>query len=164
MSEDNPKYFSSLEEWRKWLKDKHEAADDIWIIIQKKSSQKLGISYEEAVLEAVAHGWIDGKMKRLNDEELMQRFSPRKSNSVWSLSNRNRAEKLISETSFSTCIIEGENQSGKTSLLSILYRKFVEADKYPLFVDCASFKTPEVDKVLKSEFFHQYKKHVLRDR
>ncbi|MBN1682006.1 YdeI/OmpD-associated family protein [Candidatus Bathyarchaeota archaeon] len=97
MSEDNPKYFSSLEEWSKWLKDKCETADSIWIIIQKKSSYKPGVSYEEAVLEAVAYGWIDGKMKRLNNNEFMQRFSPRKNQSVWSLSNRKRAEKLIKE-------------------------------------------------------------------
>jgi len=71
------------------------------------------------------------------------------------------SEKLISETNFTTCIIEGENQSGKTSLLSMLYRKFVDDDKYPLLVDCNSFKTPEVDKVLKSEFLHQYNGEIL---
>lgn len=49
------------------------------------------------MLEAVAHGWIDGRMKRLNDEEFMQRFTPRRRNSVWSLRNRERAERLISE-------------------------------------------------------------------
>ncbi|WP_347841545.1 metallophosphoesterase [uncultured Draconibacterium sp.] len=71
------------------------------------------------------------------------------------------SEKLISETSFSTCIIEGENQSGKTSLLSMLYRKFVENEKYPLLIDCKSFKTTEVDKVLKSAFFQQYSGEAL---
>jgi uncharacterized protein YdeI (YjbR/CyaY-like superfamily) len=97
MSEDNPTYFISLENWRDWLKDRHEEEQAIWIILQKKASKKLGIRYEEAVLEAVAHGWIDGKMKRLNDEEFMQRFTPRRRNSLWSLSNRKRAERLISE-------------------------------------------------------------------
>jgi hypothetical protein len=66
------------------------------------------------------------------------------------------SEKLISETIFSTCIIEGENQSGKTSLLSMLYRKFVDVDKYPLLIDCKYFKTTEVDKVLKVAFLNQY--------
>uniref|UniRef100_UPI003216BB96 metallophosphoesterase n=1 Tax=uncultured Draconibacterium sp. TaxID=1573823 RepID=UPI003216BB96 len=66
------------------------------------------------------------------------------------------SEKLISEKSFSTCIIEGENQSGKTSLLSMLYRKFVDDEKYPLLIDCKSFKTTDVDKVLKSAFQQQY--------
>ncbi len=66
------------------------------------------------------------------------------------------SEKLISETSFSTCIIEGENQSGKTSLLSMLYKRFVDDDIYPLLLDSKDFKTTEVDKVLKTSFFNQY--------
>ena len=97
MSENNPRYFKSITEWRCWLSENHEDEKDIWIIIQKKASKKPGIRYEESVLEAVAHGWIDGKMKRLNDDEFMQRFTPRRRNSLWSMSNRERAERLISE-------------------------------------------------------------------
>ena len=97
MSEDNPRHFNSITQWRSWLCENHEEEKSIWIIIQKKASKKPGIRYEDAVLEAVAYGWIDGKMKRLNDDEFKQRYTPRKSNSVWSLSNRKRAERLISE-------------------------------------------------------------------
>ncbi|MFH1179565.1 MAG: YdeI/OmpD-associated family protein [Candidatus Bathyarchaeota archaeon] len=93
---DNPRYFRSIEEWRNWLSENNTDIA-IWVIIQKKSSMKQGIHYEETVIEAVAHGWIDGKMKSLNDDEFMQRFTPRRTNSVWSLSNRGRAERLISE-------------------------------------------------------------------
>ena len=67
------------------------------MIIQKKASRKPGIRYEDAVVEAVAHGWIDGKMRSLNDDEFMQRFTPRGAHSIWSRSNRDRAERLISE-------------------------------------------------------------------
>ncbi len=97
MSETYPRYFKSLDMWHTWLRDNHKDENVIWIIIQKKKSKKSGILYEEAVLEAVAYGWIDGKMKRLNDDEFMQRFTPRRRGSVWSLSNRKRAESLISE-------------------------------------------------------------------
>jgi uncharacterized protein YdeI (YjbR/CyaY-like superfamily) len=97
LSKDNPKHFRSIPEWNTWLSKNHTEEKAIWIIIQKKKSKKHGIRYNEAVLEAVAHGWIDGKMKRLNDEEFMQRYTPRRSNSVWSWSNRERAERLISE-------------------------------------------------------------------
>jgi len=97
LSEDNPKRFRSITEWRCWLGENHTVEEDIWIIIQKKTSKEPSVRYEEAVLEAIAHGWIDGKMRRLDDEEFMQRFTPRGRNSVWSLSNRERAERLISE-------------------------------------------------------------------
>jgi uncharacterized protein YdeI (YjbR/CyaY-like superfamily) len=97
LSEDNPQHFGSTREWRSWLSENHKDEEALWVIIQKKRSNKPGIRYEDAVMEAVAFGWIDGKMKSLNEFEFMQRFSPRKSNSVWSQSNRKRAERLISE-------------------------------------------------------------------
>lgn len=97
MSEDAPRHFSSIEEWSSWLHENHETESIIWIIIQKKASSKPGIRYEEAVLEAVAHGWIDGKMRRLDEDEFMQRFTPRRRNSIWSLSNKVRVKRLIAE-------------------------------------------------------------------
>jgi uncharacterized protein YdeI (YjbR/CyaY-like superfamily) len=97
LSEEDPRLFSSAAEWSSWLGENHEDESTIWLIIQKKASSKPGVRYEEAVLEAVAHGWIDGKMRRLDDDEFMQRFTPRRRGSIWSLSNRKRAERLIAE-------------------------------------------------------------------
>lgn len=91
------RYFKSIEGWRNWLSENHAEGEPVWVVIQKKSSTNPGIGYEEAVLEAVAYGWIDGKMRSLNGDEFIQRFSPRRNNSVWSLKNRERAELLISE-------------------------------------------------------------------
>ena len=88
----------------------------IWIIIQKKASQRPGVRYREAVLEAVAYGWIDGKMKRLNETEFMQRYTPRRRSSVWSRSNRERAERLIAEgrmTPLGLRAVEAAKQSGR---------------------------------------------------
>jgi uncharacterized protein YdeI (YjbR/CyaY-like superfamily) len=97
LSEDNPRYFRSIEEWQNWLNNNHKIKKSIWVVIQKKASQKIGIRYEDAVLEAVAHGWIDGILKRIDDDEFKQRYTPRRKNSIWSLRNRERANKLISE-------------------------------------------------------------------
>jgi uncharacterized protein YdeI (YjbR/CyaY-like superfamily) len=97
LTEEKPRRFKSIEMWRDWLKTNHNTAEVIWIVIQKKASHKQGIRYEEAVLEAVAHGWIDGKMRRIDDDEFMQRFTPRRPDSIWSKSNKKRVEKLIKE-------------------------------------------------------------------
>lgn len=97
MSEENPRYFESILDWREWLNTNHADAQSIWIIVQKKASTNPGVRYQEAVMEAVAYGWIDGKIKRINDTEFMQRYTPRRSNSIWSRSNRERAERLITE-------------------------------------------------------------------
>ena len=116
MSEDDPMYFKSITEWRCWLNANHADEKVIWVIIQKKASKRLGIRYEEVVLEAVSHGWIDGKIKSLNNNEFMQRYTPRRRNSVWSRSNRERAERLISEgrmTSAGLKTVEEAKQNGR---------------------------------------------------
>lgn len=64
---------------------------------QKARSPNEGLGYEEAVDEATCFGWIDGKMRRLNDHEFVQRFSPRRQRSIWSRINRDRAERLIED-------------------------------------------------------------------
>jgi uncharacterized protein YdeI (YjbR/CyaY-like superfamily) len=58
---------------------------------------KRGITLEEAVEEAICFGWIDGKLKKVDEERFMLRFSIRKEKSVWSRINRLRAEKLITD-------------------------------------------------------------------
>jgi len=116
LSETNPKHFKSLHHWQKWLETNHNTENVLWLIIQKKNSKKTGIHYEEAVRTAVACGWIDGKMKRLNDDEFMQRFTPRRKGSIWSLSNRKRAEILIAEDAMTPAglkTVEEAKESGR---------------------------------------------------
>ncbi len=88
--------FKSLEKWRQWLHENH-AGEAIWIVIQKIKSPNTGIKYDEALDEALCFGWIDGKMRRLDDHEFIQWFSPRRRNSPWSRRNRDKAEMLIEE-------------------------------------------------------------------
>ncbi len=67
------------------------------------------------------------------------------------------SEKLITDNNIQTCLIEGENQSGKTSLISMLYKKFVDADKYPITIDCIRLKNANnIDNYIKDEFNNQY--------
>ena len=51
----------------------------------------------DAVEEALCFGWIDSIAQKLDDERTMQKFTPRKSNSVWSKINKQRIEKLIEQ-------------------------------------------------------------------
>ena len=131
MSEENSRHFESLLDWRDWLNTNHAKAQSIWIIIQKKASQKSGVRYHEAVLEAVAYGWIDGKVKHLNDTEFMQRYTPRRRDSIWSRSNRERAERLIVEgrmTSAGLKAVEEAKQSGRWDQA---YAALKAADNWP---------------------------------
>ena len=88
-------YFKNSDEWRTWLERNHGKEHEIWLIHYKKHSGKTGISYYEALDEALCFGWIDSRMKSIDDERFILRYSPRKAKSVWSKLNKERAERLI---------------------------------------------------------------------
>ena len=87
--------FRDRDGWRRWLEENHSDLDGTWVIIQKKGSKEEGLRYGEAVDEAVCFGWIDGGMRSLDGERFRLWFSPRKRGSIWSLLNRERAERLM---------------------------------------------------------------------
>ena len=83
--------------WRSWLRTHHHTAREIWLVFYKKHTGIAGISYEEAVQEALCFGWIDGIVKKLDEERYAQRFTPRRAGSSWSASNIRRMRRLIDE-------------------------------------------------------------------
>jgi uncharacterized protein YdeI (YjbR/CyaY-like superfamily) len=89
--------FESRAAWRKWLKAHHRTASEAWLVLQKKGYSESALSQEEAVKEALCFGWIDGKLKSLDQKRYSLRFSPRRSNSVWSVSNIRRVEELSNQ-------------------------------------------------------------------
>ena len=92
-----PKFFSSPAEFRQWLEQNHDRASELMIGFHKKSSGKESITYAEALDEALCFGWIDGVRKKLNETSYVQRFTPRKPRSIWSLINVNHVERLKKE-------------------------------------------------------------------
>ena len=88
--------FRDRGEWRQWLHD-NPGGEAIWVVLQKVKSPNEGVRYSEALEEALCFGWIDGRMRRLDEYEFIQWFSPRRRNSLWSRRNRDKAERLIEE-------------------------------------------------------------------
>ena len=89
--------FASGAGWRDWLETNHSSEKELWLILYKSRTAYKGLSYKEALEEALCFGWIDGTLRRIDDEMHMVRFSPRKSRSIWSKANRARAEKLMAQ-------------------------------------------------------------------
>jgi uncharacterized protein YdeI (YjbR/CyaY-like superfamily) len=89
--------FQGRKNWRAWLAAHHATAQEIWLVIHKKHAAKAGLTYVEALEEALCFGWIDGILKRIDDEKHTIRFTPRRKNSIWSEPNRKRVAKLIQE-------------------------------------------------------------------
>lgn len=93
----DPVTFTTRYEWRAWLIQHHLTATEIWLVITKKSASPRNLSYNDAVEEAIAFGWIDGKMKSLDGQRFMQRYTPRRPASTWSETNIERAKAVIAE-------------------------------------------------------------------
>ena len=87
-------YFASAAGLRAWLELRHATASEVWIGFYKKASGVEGITYAQALDEALCVGWIDGVRKRVDDRSFTIRFSPRKPGSIWSAVNIARASEL----------------------------------------------------------------------
>ncbi len=87
----------SRQEWRDWLIQNHQTSVGIWLVYYKVKSGKPSVKYSEAVQEALCFGWIDSKVKSIDEERYTQIFTPRKPKSVWSKLNKKYIEELISQ-------------------------------------------------------------------
>ena len=87
--------FTSRAEWAAWLEENHATHDAVWVKFAKKASGIPTVTYDEALEAALCFGWIDGLVRRLDDDFYLQRFTPRRKRSKWSKINRERALALI---------------------------------------------------------------------
>ncbi len=87
--------FKTREEWRNWLEKNHATEKEAWLVHYRKHAEKPGVGLREAVEEAICFGWIDGKLRKVDEESFILRFTPRKPDSVWSKINRTTAERMI---------------------------------------------------------------------
>lgn len=90
-------YASDRAVWRSWLERNHLTSSGIWLIYYKVKSGKPSVLYAEAVKEALCFGWIDSKVKSIDEERYQQIFTPRKPKSVWSKLNKQYIEELIDQ-------------------------------------------------------------------
>ena len=83
-------YFTDRKKWRKWLSDHFESEKEVWLVFPSKDSGENGISYNDAVEEALCFGWIDGRTGTLDEDHLLRRFTPRRKGSSYSQPNIER--------------------------------------------------------------------------
>ena len=81
--------------WRLWLSEHWDAAG-VWLVLAKKgTTTPTRLTYDQALEEALCHGWIDGQAHRRDETTHLQRFTPRRPRSPWSRRNVGHAEQLI---------------------------------------------------------------------
>ncbi len=88
--------FSSAAEWERWLAENYAQPTGVWLRIYKKNSNVPTVTYPEALDAALCWGWIDGQKYKFDDQSWLQKFTPRRKNSIWSKINTEHVERLTS--------------------------------------------------------------------
>lgn len=92
----NPTFFNSAADFGAWL-EKHHASESALLVGFHKKNLGRGITYLEALDQALCFGWIDGVRRRIDAESYSIRFTPRQPGSIWSAVNLKRAKQLESQ-------------------------------------------------------------------
>lgn len=85
-------------EWRAWLAEHHGDTAGVWLTLGKRGMKEpTSLRYDEALEEALCHGWIDGQARGGDESTYRQRFTPRRARSRWSQRNVGIVDRLTSE-------------------------------------------------------------------
>ncbi len=89
---------ADLAAWRGWLENHASDSDGVWLVLAKKGTTRpTSLTYDQALEEALCHGWVDGQLARADAGTFRRRFTPRRRGSAWSKRNTTLAERLIAE-------------------------------------------------------------------
>jgi uncharacterized protein YdeI (YjbR/CyaY-like superfamily) len=84
--------------WRDWLGRHHQSTAAVWLVLARKGTvDPTSLTYDQALEEALCHGWIDGQVRRRDEATFRQRFTPRRARSPWSARNVALATRLLGE-------------------------------------------------------------------
>jgi uncharacterized protein YdeI (YjbR/CyaY-like superfamily) len=86
--------FKDQTEFRAWLNKNHADTPGIWLKLYKKASGVKSVNYAEALDVALCYGWIDGQVKKGDEQYYLQKFTPRRKNSMWSKRNIDNIARL----------------------------------------------------------------------
>jgi uncharacterized protein YdeI (YjbR/CyaY-like superfamily) len=92
-----PRAFRTPAAFRTWLEKNHATATELELRLFKVHAADRGITYTQALDEALCFGWIDGVLHRLDEHSFSQRYTPRKPKSTWSRRNIAHVERLTKE-------------------------------------------------------------------
>lgn len=87
--------FAGPAAFRAWLATNHASAGELYVRCAKAGVP--GLTYRQALDEALCIGWIDGVRHSIDAASFSQRFSPRRPRSAWSTVNIRRYRELLAE-------------------------------------------------------------------
>ncbi len=90
-------YFDGPQDFRAWLEEHHQSEPELWMGLNNKDVPDRGLTWEQAVPEALCFGWIDSRAERVDERSRRQRWTPRRKTSTWSRVNLDHVERLTAE-------------------------------------------------------------------
>ena len=85
------------QKFRAWLEQNHQTTTELLVRCYKTRAKDKGLTYRQALDEALCFGWIDGVRRAVDNDSFSVRFTPRKPKSKWSAVNIERATELQAE-------------------------------------------------------------------
>ena len=92
-----PRTFRNQASFRAWLTTHHATTRELTVRLFKVHAASRGLTYRQALDEALCFGWIDGIVRRYDEDSFTQRYTPRQAKSTWSRVNIGHVERLIRE-------------------------------------------------------------------
>ena len=86
--------FADLASMERWLDEHGETSPGAWLRFAKQGARAVTVSKSDAIDCALAYGWVDGQLGRVDAHFFKTRFTPRRPRSIWSQVNRERVERL----------------------------------------------------------------------
>lgn len=86
--------FTDAESFGRWLEVQDETSRGAWVRFAKSNAPEKTLTKSEAIDCALAYGWVDGQLGRIDAHYFKARFTPRRPKRGWSQLNRDRVEKL----------------------------------------------------------------------
>ncbi len=83
--------------WRDWLSSHHGDSPGVRLVLHRKGGAVTALTYPLALDEALCVGWIDGQVGRRDEGSFLQRFTPRRPRSPWSVRNTGHVARLLAE-------------------------------------------------------------------
>ncbi|MGO4883474.1 MAG: YdeI/OmpD-associated family protein [Bryobacteraceae bacterium] len=116
--------FANSGDWLAWLDRHHTTSAGVWLRLAKKGSAIQSVTYAEALEAALCYGWIDAQKRPESDAAWLQRFTPRKSKSIWSKINREKALALIAAGRMQPAGLEQVDRAKKDGRWEAAYDSF----------------------------------------
>lgn len=110
-----PLHFETRGDFRNWLSSNCQASEGVWLLFGK-TEEVATLKAGEALEEALCFGWIDGVMKRVDDNSYVKYFAVRRKGSKWSVKNKALCEGLEKAglmTDFGRAKIEEARKNGQ---------------------------------------------------